>query len=127
MNHSNLRQIISASTSTDWLSEEVPYVFTCALDVNINIEISLTDDLFHEEWTDEFADKTASRVTAHITYSGAFVEKFTLVSVDGGRHLIPFPTMQRTIDQFEHRLGEIVNGHSDDYDAALHRAGITVV
>jgi hypothetical protein len=127
MQYSALQAMIINSTKTGWLTEEEPYVFTSTDDVQINIEIKMSDEIFCEGWTDRFADKTACRAYAHLRYSGAFVVKVLLISVDGGRYLIPSPSSNHDISIFYNKIGRIINNHSEGYENAIARAGITEV
>lgn len=95
----NLNGRFSGLTSReDWLSQpqQSKSVRIFKRDVNLRFETSYENDGiqcedFKEEWANRFPDPHATGVFCDLYYAASRIERFVLVSVDGGRALLPLP------------------------------------
>lgn len=128
MLYSDLRNLIQRSAQSAWLFDGDVGILTLKDDVNVNIVRidSEVDRPFQEDWTDQFPDKRAFRSPFELRYSGSFVERYDMISVDGGRYTIPLPTRDRKLSPYDHHIGKLLNSNVDRYEEGLSRAGITV-
>ena len=61
-------------------------------DLSIGLAWGITDnDNYREDWANDFPDEHAESELADILYNGMLVAREILVSVDGGRALLPIP------------------------------------
>jgi hypothetical protein len=102
-------------------------------DVNLHIVVDRSqnsDETFFEPWIKRFHDEFARRQEVYVYYGLSRVLMFNCVSVDGGRHIIPFPqsSVDLRISALQYHLGKIVNHpfRGYDFDDALSTAGFTV-
>ena len=137
MTYNELMTIIENSTQADWIHSDARGVWTYKHDLMIHFREDRDENedqerrIFHEEWAEQFADKTAYRVTYVISYGNSFVREVSAVSVDGHRTIIPFPKSryELVIDQWKYRFGKILDSDPHgphNLDAKLEYAGIRV-
>lgn len=102
-------------------------------DVTLRIVIDRSEasnQFFHEPWIANFPSARGIRKEVYIYHGLTRVSEVPCVSVDGGRHIIPFTRSQTdlTLTPFHYHVGRILNHPSPcyDFESALRRAGITV-
>lgn len=121
------------TTQQGVLIEESHWMYGCYkpnIYISIAFGITLNDD-FREDWANEFPDASASSHCVDIFYNNSLVDRFTYVSVDGGRAKLPIPSSRnnlvvnrvdaniiRLIDQFNSQIG--------NFEEYLKRAGIRI-
>ena len=104
-------------------------------DVTLSLEWGPTVvDPFSEPWTEHFPHRHAASIHVDILYNGVLVFRDHLVSVDGGRCVLPQPRLgtdgsyvatmrQEALARTVHGL----SGGSYDFDEYMRRSGIVAV
>ena len=138
MTYDDLLAIVAGSSRDEWVSNGKHWTYKP--DLMIRLEDTTNDEYedrrdrdFNEEWAMAFPDKNARRVSYTLYYGPSVVKKVDMVSVDGGRTLIPMtksPT-EHTITEWQYRFAKIVELHPGpdsayNLDTRLKQAGITV-
>lgn len=81
---------------------------------------------FTEDWANRHPDKKATGYWYELYYDGAFLDRFILVSVDGGRADIPPPNLQtKEISQFNYHVAKI-HDTLNTLDEYIKRSGLSV-
>ena len=97
---------------------------------SLRIEIKHTDEFIHnddfrEKWANKFPDPHATSYYYHAYYGATRLKEFILVSVDGGRALLPLPksVMDLSIEPIRYKIALIFDrfGSCDEY---MKRAGL---
>ena len=93
MKLNDVEKILSTSSQDDWIVDDESGSFTYKNDLNLHIERDDFDNYrsFNEEWATNHPDSSAKAVEYTVKYGTSFVEKQTLVSVDGFRATLPMP------------------------------------
>ena len=93
MKLSDVKEILAKSSQDDWIVDDESGSFTYKEDLNLHIERAPYEDYrdFNEKWATSHADKKAVAVEYTVKYGSSFVDKQTLVSVDGHRATLPMP------------------------------------
>ena len=96
-------------------------------DLNLRIESHHTDDLlvdpFEEDWATQHPDPHAASYAFNIYYGATLVTFVVLVSVDGGRALLPLPEFHtKTPKLFDFAVAAIIN--KADLFKYMERAGL---
>jgi hypothetical protein len=138
MTYDEVLKAIEKSDPDDWARVNEHH-FTYKYDLMIRLEEKQRPDGiggdFYEPWMDNFPDKTGLRVIYTVFYGNSRLIEVPLVSVDGHRSLVPFPTIGSqppTISHWRYKFAKVVeyDGYRSDpihnLDAALKRAKITV-
>lgn len=128
INYKKLMQIVRSTTLSDWLHHDIKGgIYTLKSDLNIRIERqdSPYESGFNEAWATNHPDPSTSKELYGAYYGASLVEQFTLISVDGGRALLPMPRpgtnkIPRAIYQLAKAIDE---GTLDDY---IHRSDLIV-
>lgn len=101
---------IISSEPDDWHAEELrnedghAWIATLKSDIDIQIQWGRACVReFEEAWTQKFPNREASSEYAEVLYRGHVVLSDVYVSVDGGRALLPMPTI-RTLEVPQQRL-----------------------
>jgi hypothetical protein len=98
----------------------------------------------HFDWQDQFMDQKVRPFYADIFWRGNLVEREMLVSVDGGRALLPMPMpepterdehgkpteWQEAVSVWEHSFAELIHGFEHpprEYATHFSRAGFVIV
>jgi hypothetical protein len=116
----NLGTINDVATVTGW--HHARAVLT--EDVDVALEFGMTDDPFghRENWRADwapFADPKVSGEYCDVFYRGALVDRVHLVSVDGGRAILPLPHHregQWTVMDWDYTVARLVDdltGHRE--------------
>lgn len=112
------------------VSTEISSIAVSKRDVNLRLVMNYLDegkwcDDFQEEWANRHPDSHATGYWCDTFYGATHVARNILVSVDGGRAMLPLPR-QRGIDgkitevlPFDHRIAQIFDslGSLDEYMA----------
>jgi hypothetical protein len=131
MHYTTLRKMIQNSSPADWLNNDQIGVWTLISDVAVNL-VEMRDEeetearAYKAPWALNFPDENAMRTEMELRYSGSFVERYTVVVVDGGRHRILQPNADGGLDAYGYNLGRILNRGERDYEDAVKRAGLKV-
>lgn len=129
MKLSDVKKILSESSQDDWIVDDESGSFTYKNDLNLHIERAEYDSFreFNEPWATSHPDPHADAVEYVVKYGSSFVEKHTLVSVDGHRATLPMPNSinDLRVDAADVNFAKIVN-IGDRVDEYLRRSGIEV-
>lgn len=88
-----VKRILSESNQDDWIIDDESGSFTYKDDLNLHIERATYETYrdFNEAWATSHPDPKAVAVEYTVKYGSSFVDKKTLVSVDGHRATLPMP------------------------------------
>ena len=103
-------------------------------DVNLRIEINYNDEgiqneSFVEPWANCFPDERARGYWCDIYFGLSLIERTILVSVDGGRAMLPIPREQDEsgnyviVKPFDYKMAEIFDSLDTLFDY-FHRSGL---
>ena len=83
---------------------------------------------FYENWVNKFSDSHAVSYYYHLYYGSSRLKEFILVSVDGGRALLPLPNSQLDlgVDPLRYKIAMIFD-ESNTCQDYMKRAGLYVV
>ena len=125
-----IEEILSSTSSSDWVIEEELGAYTYKQDVLLRIQKHPidyhTDKFSGEEWaTTMHADSEAYRVVYDVFYGESFIETKQFVAVDGCRAFLPMPTFgTKVIPYRDYLFAKIVA--PDTLDEYINRSGLTV-
>ena len=93
MNYDEAMEILFTSSRSDWAIDDTLGTFTFKGDLLLNIKRVEEDERrdFSEVWTKRFADKSAYKAHYDVLYGTSLLVRKMLVSVDGGRAILPLP------------------------------------
>ncbi len=93
MNLEDIQKILATSSQDEWIVDDESGSFTYKNDLNLRIERADFDTYrsFNEPWATNHPDSSAMAEDFTVKYGGSFVDKHTLVSVDGHRATLPMP------------------------------------
>ncbi|MBW3781785.1 hypothetical protein GL270_11075 [Aeromonas veronii] len=112
--------------SLDWTSERF-----LKEDPRLRIRAKYTDDGiqnedFKDSWANNHPDSKAVGYWYDIFYDGAFIDRVLLVSVDGGRAVIPPPKFKTgNIERYEYSIAKI-HDTLNSVDEYIERSGLTL-
>ena len=114
MSFDKIEGMILNSKKEDWIFSDTDGIYTYKSDVNLTIRRSEVDPnrVFEgEEWvSDKFFLHKAYTSHHDIFYGNSFIKRVYMVSVDGYRAYIPYPSLpDLKITPFEYSFGRIVN------------------
>lgn len=124
MDYAAFNSILETMTKDDWIInyDGRPYVYKH--DMNLTLALNHSRDSFNEEWATRHPDSHALRVQGFFLYNNAPIRELFLVSVDGGRAILPYPdTVTNMISSVDYNIASIFNDRLDEY---LGRSRITV-
>jgi hypothetical protein len=89
----DVKKILTNSTQDEWIIDDESGSFTYKNDLNLHIERADFESYraFDEPWAKSHPDPNAVTVEYVVKYGSSFVDKHTLVSVDGHRATLPMP------------------------------------
>lgn len=97
----DINAIMNGTSWDEWSTETLPrsgakMVSVYSKDVFLRVEISflpedIENDDFREPWANKFPNNKATSYRANLYYGSTFLKTYLLVSVDGGRALLPLP------------------------------------
>ena len=100
-------------------------------DPRLRIRVRYDEDGIHiknfsEPWATKYPNSTASSYWFDLSYEGALIERFILVSVDDGRAKLPMPDPgTREADPLNYKVAQIFDEHNT-LDEYMGRAGLAV-
>jgi hypothetical protein len=128
--------ILRSNPKTDWHANSLSWksTVTYRTDVNLRIEINYDDEgvqqkNFVEPWANRFPDKSATGYWCDIYFGLSHIERTILVSVDGGRAMLPIPREQDemgnyvVVKPFDYKMAEIFDTLDTLYQY-LQRSGL---
>lgn len=125
----DVKKILATSDQSDWIVDDESGSFTFKDDLNLHIERADYDTYrsFDEPWATSHPDPSAKAVEYTVKYGSSFVEKHTLVSVDGHRATLPMPKSinDLTVKASEVNFAKIVDV-GDSVDEYLNRSKLSV-
>jgi hypothetical protein len=88
-----VKNILANSSQEDWIVDDESGSFTYKEDLNLHISRADFDSYreFNEPWAISHPDPHAVAVEYVVKYGSSFVDKHTLISVDGHRATLPMP------------------------------------
>ena len=126
----DVKKILSTSTKDEWIVDDESGSFTYKNDLNLHIERADYETYreFDEPWAKSHPDPKAVAVDYVVKYGSSFVDKHTLVSVDGHRATLPMPKSMDDlrVDKTDVNFARIVD-IVDRVDEYLSRSKIQVV
>lgn len=129
MKLTKVKEILASSSQDDWIVDDESGSFTYKDDLNLHIERAAFEDYrsFNESWATSHPDPDARAVEYIVKYGSSFVEKHTLVAVDGFRATLPMPKSAQDlhVGSAEVNFARIVD-IGDRIDEYLKRSGIEV-
>lgn len=131
MNYNDVMEILKNSSQSDWIFDDSKGSYTYRDDLNLRIqrkEIDFNLDKFAgEDWATKHPDSVAYKSIYEIYYNSSYVERKTLVLVDGLRATLPMPTINTNqIPADEYKFAQIVD-HGGRLDEYIERAQLQVV
>jgi len=89
----DVQKILATSSQEEWIVDDESGSFTYKNDLNLRIERADFDTFrsFNESWATNHPDSSAKAEDFTVKYGASFVDKHTLVSVDGHRAVLPMP------------------------------------
>ena len=128
-----LNFITPSNAKLDWKWLETNWAEEAFLkeDPRLRIRVSYDEDGivvkdFSESWATTFSNSTASSYWFDLSYEGALIERFILVSVDDGRAKLPMPDPgTREADPLNYKVAQIFDEHNT-LDEYMGRAGLAV-
>ncbi|MFW6025367.1 MAG: hypothetical protein ACOCRX_03405 [Candidatus Woesearchaeota archaeon] len=132
MKKRDVDNILLNSSSEDWIKDEETGNFTYKKDLNLRVERQKTDEIgtFKEEWATDFPDSNAESIEHIVKYNNSFVYRKLLVSVDGGRALLPMPESHENLAVTEKAVNFaklVCFSGPDKVDEYLERANFNIV
>lgn len=129
MKLTDVREILANSSQDDWIVDDESGSFTYKDDLNLHISRAEFETYrsFNEAWATSHPDPDARVVEYTVKYGSSFVEKHTLVKVDGFRATLPMPKSAQDlrVSAAEANFAKIVDvgGRVEEY---LQRSRIEV-
>ena len=129
-----LQHVELSSAQSDWKAFSTGVTAEAALREDPRLRVTVRYDErgvhqedFQEPWANKFPDPKAVSYWAELTYDRALIDRRVLVSVDGGRAMLPMPEsrVDLRVSKIHYRMAELLDGLSTlpDYFA---RAGLRV-
>ena len=129
MNANEVKKILEESSQEDWIVDDDTGSFTYKNDLNLHIERADYDNYnsFNEPWAVCHPNPNACSVQYTVKYGSSFVDRKTLVSVDGHRATLPMPASAKdlTVKSADVNFAKIVDV-GDRVDEYIIRSGLKV-
>lgn len=126
----DVKKILANSEQDEWIVDDESGSFTYKNDLNLHIERADYDTYreFDEPWAKSYPDPTSVAVEYVVKYGSSFVDKYTLVSVDGHRATLPMPKSMNDlrVSKSDVNFAKIVDIRNT-VDEYLRRSKIQVV
>ena len=127
MDFSIISTILKNSDATEWIFSDELGAYTFKHEPQLRIQRrEIESDTFQEEWVKNFPDSNAHKVIFDVFFNLSWIKTFVLVSVDGGRAIIPMPTSANSgiVSCDDYMFAKIVSpGRLDD---SMHLAGLNI-
>lgn len=129
MKFNDVKKILAESSQDEWIVDDESGSFTYKDDLNLHIKRAEYDSCreFNEPWATSHPDPHAEAVEYVVKYGSSFVEKRTLVSVDGHRATLPMPKSKTDlrVSAADVNFAKIIN-IGDRVDEYLGRSQIEI-
>jgi hypothetical protein len=130
MKYSELVNLLANSKKDDWIINDDKGEYTNKNDLNLRIsrtERNFELDKFEgEEWANKHPDPNAYKVKFEVYYGASLIEERMLVSVDGGRAMLPLPDRETLkVHKEDYQFAQIVED-TKDLDNYMKRSGLTI-
>jgi hypothetical protein len=108
-----------SNVQTDWKLISTGIVSEAALKEDPRLRVTIRYDErgvheedFREPWANGFPDPSARSYWAEVTYDRAILDRYVLVSVDGGRAMLPMPNsrVDLHVGELKYRVAELFDG-----------------
>ncbi len=111
---------ISREWASEWFLKEDPRLRVRAKFTDDGVQ----NDDFKEPWANCHPNSRATGYWYELYYDGAFIDRILLVSVDGGRAVIPPPSLRTgKIERYEYSIAKI-NDVLNTVDEYIERSGL---
>lgn len=130
MQYQEIVSKVTMSAQEDWIKPLGHDTVFHRYDVNLTVGSShdgedVQQEDFHEPWANKFPDARATGYYYNVKYGNTVVARVILVSVDGGRALLPAPGIgTKEVPDFEWAIAEIFDALGTLHEYA-GRAGFT--
>ncbi len=130
MDYNEAKAILNSSSQEDWIVNDETGSFTYKKDLNFHIQRADFDSYrpFNEPWATNHPDPSARTVEYTVKYGDSYVDKYTLVSVDGHRANLPMPQSadNLVVRKNDVNFAKIVSTGGDRVDEYLERSNLEV-
>lgn len=112
--------ILRSNPKSDWHSNSLSWKSTVTYRKNVNLRVEINYDEdgiqqknFAEPWANCFPDKSATGYWCYVYFGLSHIERTILVSVDGGRVMLPIPRKTDArgnyvvVEPFDYKMAEI--------------------
>ncbi len=124
-----VKNILAQSSLDEWSVDDETGSFTQKYDLNLHIKRADYDSYnsFNEPWAVCHPDKNASSVEYTINYGSSFVDRKTMVSVEGHRATLPMPASATdfNVKSSDVKFAKIVY-IADSQEEYIQRTGLKV-
>ncbi len=126
-----LNFIETTSPKNDWLAISRNDITECFLKIDPRLRFrvkysqdGIQQDNFIASWANKHPDPNASGYWCDLSYNGDYLNRIILVLIDGGRAMLPVPTMNtNNINQYDYHVAKIFDKH-DTLDEYIQRASL---
>lgn len=119
MSYDEVMLTIEQSNKDQWVYNDHKGIYTYKPNVDIRIEEERGNEPkpFCAKWANEHLNPSANQKIYSIYYNCSFIKDFILVSVDGGRAMLPIPEAgSDLISKINYQYASIIDeGELDDY------------
>ncbi len=130
MNYEQAKKILTESDQKDWIVDDETGSFTYKKDLNLHIQRADFESYrpFNEPWATNHPDPSALAIEYTVKYGESYVDKYTLVSVDGHRAELPMPKAinNPVVRKDDVNFAKIVSTGGDRVDEYLKRSKLEV-
>ncbi len=135
MNYDQILDFITSSNpKLDWKSIETNRAVEAFLkeDPRLRIRVRYDEDGIHvkdfsESWAITHPDPTANSYWYDLSYAGGLIDRFILVSVDGGQAKLPRPDpVTLEVDPYTYKVAQIFDEHNTLHEY-MSKAGLSVI
>ncbi|MBE7522096.1 MAG: hypothetical protein HS109_06895 [Burkholderiales bacterium] len=116
-----LQHVELSNAKNDWKAFSTGVTTEAALKEDPRLRVTVHydergvhQDNFQEPWANKFPDPKAVSYWVELTYDRALIDRRVLVSVDGGRAMLPMPAtrVDLHVSKIHYRIAEILDGRS---------------
>ena len=130
-----IQAIENSDPQDDWKKEEGGSKQVSFLESNVNLrferitheEEGIHNEDFKEPWANKHADKNATSYWYELYYNSTLIKRFILVSVDGGRAMLPPPRSRDdlSVSRLDYIMAQICDS-PDSVDDYMELSGLSV-
>jgi hypothetical protein len=128
MTYEDVINLVENSRKDDWLYNDHRSVFIFKPNVCIRIEFNSAEGyIVNYEWAINHPNSQAKKVFYSIYYNATLIKEFILVSVDGGKAMLPIPQIGGTsvISKSDYEYAKIVDD-TNKLDEYIERSKLTI-